>query len=118
MKKKKAVPFARTLGICVSTAAAAALLSGCGPFGPAPALYGPPPVTPTQAQEDADIPETVYGPPSFFDEEFAPPENVPEDVYGPPLPEEDDFSPAGEIAEPMYGPPAGASLPDGEEPDA
>ncbi len=114
MKKKKAAPLTRTVGICVSTAAAAAMLSGCGPFGPAPALYGPPPVTPTQAQEDVEIPETVYGPPPFFDEEFAPPENVPEDVYGPPSLEDEDFSPADEIAEPMYGPPAGLDV---TEPD-
>lgn len=66
-------------------AASAALMSGCG-TGPAPALYGPPPATPSASFEpENNIPETVYGPPEMFEAQFNPEENIPEDVYGPPI---------------------------------
>ncbi|MBQ7435717.1 MAG: hypothetical protein IJV30_00140 [Oscillospiraceae bacterium] len=66
-------------------AASAALMSGCG-TGPAPALYGPPPATPSASFEpENNIPETVYGPPEMLDPQFVPEENIPEDVYGPPM---------------------------------
>ena len=66
-------------------AASAALMSGCG-TGPAPALYGPPPATPSASFEpENNFPETVYGPPEMFEPQFVPEENIPEDVYGPPM---------------------------------
>ena len=66
-------------------AASAAMMSGCD-TGPAPALYGPPPATPSASFEpENNIPETVYGPPEMFEAQFVPEENIPEDVYGPPM---------------------------------
>ena len=66
-------------------AAPAAPMSGCG-TGPAPALYGTPPATPSASFEpENNFPETVYGPPEMFEPQFVPEENIPEDVYGPPM---------------------------------
>ena len=77
-RKKKAI-------VAGMLAASAALTSGCG-WAPAPALYGPPPATPSASFEPKDnVPETVYGPPEMFEPDFVPEENIPEDVYGPPM---------------------------------
>ena len=66
-------------------ATSAALAASCG-IGPAPALYGPPPETPSASFEpENNFPETVYGPPEMFESQFVPEENIPEDVYGPPM---------------------------------
>ena len=77
-RKKKAI-------VAGMLAASAALAASCG-IGPAPALYGPPPETPSASFEpENNFPETVYGPPEMFESQFVPEENIPEDVYGPPM---------------------------------
>ena len=77
-RKKKAI-------VAGMLAASAALTAGCG-MGPAPALSGHPPATPSASLEpENNFPETVYGPPEMFEPQFVPEENIPEDVYGPPM---------------------------------
>ena len=77
-RKKKAI-------VAGMLAASAALAASCG-IGPAPALYDPPPETPSASFEpENNFPETVYGPPEMFEPQFVPEENIPEDVYGPPM---------------------------------
>ena len=86
MKKKT---FAKAVGVCVSAAAASAVLTGCTRFLPwqnrLNGIYGPPPDEWFVVEEN--IPEDVYGPPPFEDEEepdFDAEENLPAPVYGPP----------------------------------
>ncbi|MBO6039865.1 MAG: hypothetical protein J6P58_01515 [Oscillospiraceae bacterium] len=106
MKKKNARRIARTMGVCVSTAATAALLAGCDLFSPPASLYGPPPLPAETFQVQENNAETLYGPPELFDPDYAPADNIPGEVYGPPLLfKEDDFDPSLEAAEPLYGPP-------------
>jgi hypothetical protein len=107
MKKKNARHIVRTMGVCVSTAATAALLAGCDLFFPPASLYGPPPLPAETFQVQENNAETLYGPPELFDPDFEPEDNIPEDVYGPPpLFEEDGYDPSLDAAEPLYGPPA------------
>ena len=116
MKKKNARRIARTMGVCVSTAAAAALLAGCDLFSPPASLYGPPPLPTETFQAQENNAETLYGPPELFDPDYEPADNIPADVYGPPplFEKKDDYDPSLDVAEPLYGPP-GTEEPGGDK---